>query len=84
MKDRELLRDPRFVLCVQEGYRFVSLSGVVTARDEDQARAEADILRMGIRFDGQTEAERQMRELWSVQARVTYRLGIARVLAVGF
>jgi PPOX class probable F420-dependent enzyme len=84
VKDRNLRRDPRFALCVEDGYRFVSLNGVATTRDADQARAEADILRLGIRYDGQKEAERQTRELWSTQARVTYRLRIERILAVGF
>jgi PPOX class probable F420-dependent enzyme len=84
VKDRNLRRDPRFALCVPDGYRFVSLNGAVTALDEDQARAKTDILRLGVRYDGPLEAERQMREIWLAQTRVTYRLRIERAVAVGF
>ena len=38
-----------------------------------------DIRRLGIRYDGPEAAERQVREVWSKQDRVTYALSVERV-----
>ncbi len=84
VKDTNLRRDPRVSLCVEDGYRFASLAGRVVGAIEDQAIARADILRLGIRYGGPAEAERQWRALWSSQIRVSYRMAVERVHARGF
>ncbi len=84
VKTRNLARDDRVSLCVEDAYRFVSIAGRIASLDDDQERAKADILRLGIRYDGLEEAARQMREVWAPQTRVTYRMTIERVTADGF
>jgi PPOX class probable F420-dependent enzyme len=82
-KERDLARDRRVALCVAEGYRFVALTGRVVREIRDRSITEADIVRLGVRYDGEAEAERQRRELWSAQHRVTYYMAIEHVHAVG-
>jgi PPOX class probable F420-dependent enzyme len=83
-KERDIARDPRISLCVEDAYRFVALSGRIARVIDDQDIARADILRLGVRYDGRTEAERQMRELWSKQERITYFMTVERIHAPGF
>jgi PPOX class probable F420-dependent enzyme len=83
-KQRDIARDPRISLCVEDGYRFVALSGRITRTIDDQDVARADILRLGVRYDGRPEADRQMRELWSKQERITYFMTVEHVHAPGF
>jgi PPOX class probable F420-dependent enzyme len=83
-KVRDLARDRRVSLCIEDGYRFVSLAGRVVEEIRDQDVAKADILRLGVRYDGEVEAGRQWRESWSRQERITYLVAIERVYAPGF
>lgn len=83
-KERDIARDPRVSLCVEDAYRFVALSGRIARVVDDQDIARADILRLGVRYDGRPEAERQMRELWYKQKRVTYFMTVERIHAPGF
>jgi PPOX class probable F420-dependent enzyme len=83
-KERNLARDRRVSLCVEHGYRFISIDGHVIEEIRDQETAKTDILRLGVRYDGPVEADRQWRELWSKQERVTYLMSIERVHAPGF
>jgi hypothetical protein len=82
LKDRNLRNDPRASLLVEDGYRFVRVDGVVWAI-EDEATAQADIRRLALRYDGEDAAERQMREVFSRQRRVSYRLRVVRVYSGG-
>ncbi len=79
LKHRNLLRDPRASFCVVDGYRWVTVTGRVEMID-DQAIAQADIHRLAIRYHGPEKAERQMRESFSQQHRVTLRLKIEKVI----
>ncbi len=83
-KERNLARDGRVSLCVEDGYRFVSIDGRVVEEIGDQDVARADILRLGVRYDGAVEAARQWQERWSHEQRVTYLMTIERVHAPGF
>lgn len=83
-KERDIARDPRISLCVEDAYRFVAMSGRIARVIDDQNIARADIFRLGVRYDGVPEAERQMRELWSKQERVTYFMTVERIHAPGF
>jgi len=42
-----------------------------------------DIRRLAVRYDGAEAAERQVREVWSKQERVTYALSIERIYEYG-
>ena len=79
LKDRNLRRDPRVSLCVEDDYRFVTITGQVRFV-EDQATAQADIERLATRYDGAESAREQMAR-FSTQQRVTLRVPIEKVYA---
>lgn len=83
LKDRNLRRDPRCSLCVEEEDRYVTIRGGVTLID-DERTAQADIKRLATRYDGADSAERQMRDQFSREERVTIRMAIERVTLYGF
>jgi PPOX class probable F420-dependent enzyme len=83
LKDRNLLRDPRLSLCVEDGYRYVVIRGPVELID-DQRIAQADIKRLSTRYHGPEMAEQQMSDQFSREERVTIRLTPERVQAYGF
>jgi len=76
----DLVRDPRLILTVPDGYRFVELSGSVTVV-EDQVTAQADIAEMARRYhaDEPGEAERLIRDRFTRQRRITFRLRPTRI-----
>lgn len=78
LKHRNLQRDSRASICVLDGYRWVTISGTVEMND-DQTVAQADIRRLAIRYHGQEKGERQSREKFSQEHRVTVRLKIEKV-----
>ena len=78
IKDKNLRRDPRISICIEDDYRFITITGRARLI-EDQATAQADIERLGVRYDGADSAKRQM-ERFSKQQRVTIRLPIEKVV----
>ena len=82
-KDRNLLRDRRVSICVEDGYRFVTIEGVVELV-EDQAVAQADIKALAERYDGPERAEEMARDRFRKQERITLLLPIGRVMTHGF
>ncbi len=81
-KERNLRRDPRVSICLEDGYRYLTLAGRVELID-DQDVAQEDIKRLAARYHGPETAERQMREQFSKEHRVTIRMTIDRVVAYG-
>ncbi len=81
-KARNLEHDPRASFLVYDGYRFVRVDGRVTVVD-DPATAQDDIRRMAIRYGGTEQGEKQARETFSKQERISYRLGARRAYAQG-
>jgi len=82
VKHRNLQRDPRASICIVDGERYVTLSGLATLID-DQAQAQADDLRLARRYDGpELAAERD--PAIALQQRVTIRMTISRAHARGF
>ncbi len=51
MKHRNLARDARMSICMEDGFRYVSLSGSVSL-EEDQSIVRAEYLGMGARYAG--------------------------------
>jgi PPOX class probable F420-dependent enzyme len=78
VKERNMRRDPRISLCVEDGYRYVTISGRVRFV-EDPAVAQADIYRLAVRYDGEEAARKEM-EAFSRQPRVSLRLACERVV----
>lgn len=73
VKDHNLRRDPRISICIEDGYRYLTISGTVRLI-EDQATAQHDIHRLAIRYNGEEGAARQMAEQFSKEQRVTIHL----------
>ena len=82
-KDRNLTRDPRASLCVEDGFRYLTLEGVIEIV-EDPATAQADIAALARRYHDPDEAERMAREVFTPQERVTLLLHIERADVHGF
>ena len=83
LKDRNLAADPRMSVLIADGYRFVRLDGRAKI-DHDQTTAQADIRRLAVLNYGAAKADEAMRNRFSKQHRITYRLPIRRVYADGF
>jgi PPOX class probable F420-dependent enzyme len=82
-KDRNMLRDRRVSLCVEDGLRFVTIVGEVAMVD-DQAVAQADIRALAERYEGPGYPEAKARANWGHQERITLILTIRRVISHGF
>jgi hypothetical protein len=84
IKDRNLAADPRMSVLVEDGYRWVRVDG--RARIEhDQSITQADIRRLASRYYGdERKVEEGMRNNFSKQHRITYRLPVSRVASEGF
>jgi PPOX class probable F420-dependent enzyme len=83
LKDRNLVRDPRVSICVEDGYRYITIRGTVRLIDDQQV-AQADIMRLAMRYHGTEIAERQARDQFGKEERITIRLPIERVKLYGF
>lgn len=78
LKDKHLQRDPRASICIEDGYRYVTIAGSVKL-DEDQEQAQVDIARLARRYGSEGLIETFMK-----QRRVTMRLQIEQVIVSGF
>ena len=83
VKDRNLRRDPRISFCLEDGYRYLTLTGTCVLIGA-QATAQDDIRHLAIRYHGQEQGERMSRDQFQQQERVTMRMSIERVHARGF
>ena len=83
VKGRNLARDRRISICVEDGYRYVTIAGEAELNAE-RATAQEDIHRLAIRYNGEETAARQMAEQFSKQDRVSMYLPVERIVADGF
>ena len=82
-KDRNLVRDPRASLCIEDGFRYVTLEGAIETVD-DPAIAQADIAALARRYHDPATADAMARDVFAPQERVTLLLRIDRVDVHGF
>jgi PPOX class probable F420-dependent enzyme len=82
-KDKNILRDPRLSLSLEDEGRFVTISGKATI-DPDPERGQQTARALATRYDGEESAEEQMRTGFGQQYRVTIDLPIERVIVHGF
>ncbi|HEU5431275.1 MAG TPA: PPOX class F420-dependent oxidoreductase [Thermomicrobiales bacterium] len=82
-KDRNLDRDDRASLCVEDDYRYVAINGTI-AFDDDPQQAQRDIEALAVRYHGPERAAKMVRDQFRKEARVTFRLSIERVDVHGF
>ena len=84
IKDRNLAADPRMSVLVADGYRWIRVDGRARV-EHDQSIAHADIRRLASRYyEDEREVAASMRDNFSKQHRITYRLPIERVAGEGF
>jgi PPOX class probable F420-dependent enzyme len=78
LKERNLRRDPRMSFCIEDEYIYLFIKGRAEL-DYDPERSQADIKTLAVRYDGEEEAERQVRDTFSKQKRVTIYMSIEEV-----
>ena len=79
IKDRNMRRDPRIAICVEDGYNYVTISGIVEMI-EDPEIAQRDIYRLAIRYDGENNARQQVAKQFSKERRITLRLKCEHII----
>jgi PPOX class probable F420-dependent enzyme len=79
IKERNMRRDPRISICVEDGYDYVTIRGTVEMID-DQEIAQRDIFRLATRYHGEEKAQQQMKEQFSRERRVTLRLRCTHII----
>ena len=82
-KDRNLVRDSRASLCIEEGYLYVTLDGTISLF-EDQETAQADIAALARRYHEPDEAEQMISTAFQPQERVSLILNVSRIETHGF
>jgi PPOX class probable F420-dependent enzyme len=83
IKDRNMRRDPRISVCVVAEAKAVTFRGTVEIID-DQEIAQRDIYQLAIRYNGTEVAERQARDQFRKEHRVTLRLRVRQAVLQGF
>lgn len=83
VKDYNLRRDPRASFCIEDGYRYVTITGTCRLQSADQEAAQADIKRLAERYHGPERGER-MAANFRREERETIRMRIERIDARGF
>ena len=79
IKDRNMRRDPRIAICVEDGYNYVTISGIVEMI-EDPEIAQRDIYRLAVRNHGENKARQQVAEQFSKERRITLHLKCEHVI----
>ena len=82
-KPEHLAREPRVSLVVEDGYRYVGVSGTVRLID-DRETTQRDIRRIAEHYQRDAALLRPMLERFATQDRLSYRFRIERVISNGF
>jgi PPOX class probable F420-dependent enzyme len=82
-KPEHLAREPRVSLVVEDGYRYVGVSGTVRLI-EDRETTQRDIRRIAEHYQHDAALLRPMLERFATQDRLSYRFLIERVISNGF
>ena len=79
IKERNMRRDPRIAICVEDGYNYVTISGTVEMIDDPEI-AQQDIYRLAVRYDGEEAARQKVADQFSKERRVTLHLKCEHVI----
>lgn len=82
VKERNLRRDPRVSICVEDGMRYVTLRGRAELI-EDRAVQEAEVTRMATRYNGPRRAAAHWRGI-AHQDRLGIHVHVERLQTRGF
>ena len=84
IKDRNLAQDPRMSLVVEDEYRWIRIDGRVRI-EHDQKITHEDIRRLASRYyQDERKVTEAIRNNFSKQHRITYRLPLQRIAGEGF
>lgn len=83
MKDKNLERDNRASVLIEEGERYVALRGHITI-DPDPVRGQETMREITTRYEGPEEAERHIASTYSKQHRITLTFVPEKVDTHGF
>jgi len=84
LKDRNLAHDPRMSVVVEDEYRWIRIDGRVRI-EHDQTVTHEDIRRLASRYyQDEGKVAEAIRNNFSTQHRITYRLPIERIAGEGF
>ena len=81
-KDLNLVRDPRVSICVEDGYRFVTVAGAAELID-DRETNQADIRALATRYHDAAHAEEMMQSVFASQQRVSILVPLTKVIENG-
>lgn len=70
-----VLRDPRCSLVAEDGLDYVAVRGTAEPAGQGEI-AQRDIAALAVRYDGPEDAARQVREKFSRQERISFRIRI--------
>ncbi len=79
IKERNMRRDPRIAICVEDRYNYVTISGTVELIDDPEI-AQRDIYRLAVRYDGEEAARRKVADQFSKERRITLHLKCEHVI----
>jgi PPOX class probable F420-dependent enzyme len=79
LKERNVRRDPRVSICIEDEYNFLTINGTVQLID-GLKRSQHDIYRLSARYHGEEKAKRQLQEQFSKEIRVSLRLKPERII----
>ena len=79
LKERNVRRDPRISICIEDDYNFLTINGTVQLID-DLERTQHDIYRLSARYHGEEKARRQMQDQFSKETRMSLLLKPERVI----
>jgi len=78
-KERNMRRDPRISICIEDDYNFLTINGTVEMIDDTEI-AQRDIYRLSARYHGEEKARQQMQEKFSKETRISLLLKPERVI----
>jgi PPOX class probable F420-dependent enzyme len=82
VKDRNMRRDPRVSVCVEDEEQYVAINGRATMID-DRERSQGDAYRLAVRYHDEATAEEMMERDYRQQQRVSILISIDSVVTHG-
>ena len=79
IKERNMRRDPRIAICVEDGYNYVTISGTIELIDDPEI-AQRDIYRLAVCYDGEEAARQKVADQFSKERRITLHLKCEHVI----
>ncbi|HUS16354.1 MAG TPA: PPOX class F420-dependent oxidoreductase [Chloroflexia bacterium] len=83
VKEKNLARNAEVSLCIADGYRYITIRGVVRII-EDRDTTQADIERLAARYTGPEKAAQRARDQFNQEERISYRVPLDQVTVYGF